>query len=480
MKKNHFYFFIISFLLFFPLVIAFGDGGMMIWPPMIELNQSAQNAIVGWNGSEEVMILSIDVESAGNITALRVIPLPSEPKISEGSFESFETLVSIMNEKRGAVDGYPMALEGEGETTAEPGIEIVFQEQIGAHSVTTVKVNDLNDFLDWVQDFAFGKGFEQKQISAGFKQGIDNYLKKEVNYFVFDVINADQKEVSIEPLVYRFESDFLYFPILISGISEISESSTQIDLFLITDKQVEFNDIPHDYYKDGWFYNYGHREAVSLTLLELESISLDVSDLFQSSVYVQKASIHKKLSDLNKDLMLFPSYLFDNGLTVGDRGEAVQALQKVLINEGVWESDVEATGYFGSITQTALKEFQQEHLSDFWSFEEQEGSGMLDTETQDYFQNLSLDIPYQEPEFSFDRNLYLGMRGDDVTALQEVLIGEGVWNRPDINATGYFGQITKTAVIEYQEKYASEILQPLGLTFGTGFVGVSTRAHLEL
>ena len=154
-------------------------------------------------------------------------------------------------------------------------------------------------------------------------------------------------------------------------------------------------------------------------------------------------------------------------------------MQKVLINEGLWESDVEATGYFGPITQTALKEFQQEHLSDFWSFEEQEGSGMLDAETQDYFQNLSLDIPYQKPEFSFDRNLYLGMRGDDVTALQEILIGEGVWNRPDINATGYFGQITKTAVIKYQEKYASEILQPLGLTFGTGFVGVSTRAHLE-
>lgn len=71
------------------------------------------------------------------------------------------------------------------------------------------------------------------------------------------------------------------------------------------------------------------------------------------------------------------------------------------------------------------------------------------------------------------------MKGDDVKALQEILIKEGVWERLDIGATGYFGLITKAAVIRYQEKYASEILEPLGLMKGTGFVGPSTLAHLE-
>ena len=71
------------------------------------------------------------------------------------------------------------------------------------------------------------------------------------------------------------------------------------------------------------------------------------------------------------------------------------------------------------------------------------------------------------------------MRGDDVEGLQKILIEEGVWNRLDIGATGYFGSITREAVIKFQEKHASDVLTPLGLTKGTGFVGPSTRSYLR-
>ena len=77
----------------------------------------------------------------------------------------------------------------------------------------------------------------------------------------------------------------------------------------------------------------------------------------------------------------------------------------------------------------------------------------------------------------FGRNLKVGTRGDDVRLLQQLLLKEGVY--PEGVVTGYFGALTKAAVIRFQEKYVSAILVPAGLTKGTGFVGASTRRKLE-
>jgi peptidoglycan hydrolase-like protein with peptidoglycan-binding domain len=79
--------------------------------------------------------------------------------------------------------------------------------------------------------------------------------------------------------------------------------------------------------------------------------------------------------------------------------------------------------------------------------------------------------------FQFTDNLTVGSRGEQVTELQELLIKEGVY--PEAMVTGYFGPLTKAAVIRFQEKYSSEVLTPVDLTQGTGFVGSSTRKKLN-
>ncbi|MBI5414197.1 fibronectin type III domain-containing protein [Candidatus Peregrinibacteria bacterium] len=77
----------------------------------------------------------------------------------------------------------------------------------------------------------------------------------------------------------------------------------------------------------------------------------------------------------------------------------------------------------------------------------------------------------------FTRNLRVGSKGDDVKALQQILINEGVF--PKGKVTGSFDIKTKIAVIKFQNKYTSEILTPMGLKKGNGIVAEKTRAKLN-
>lgn len=71
------------------------------------------------------------------------------------------------------------------------------------------------------------------------------------------------------------------------------------------------------------------------------------------------------------------------------------------------------------------------------------------------------------------------MDSQDVRCLQQFLINQGSNIYPEGLITGNFLTLTQTAVIRFQEKYASEILKPLGMERGTGFVGAMTRAKIN-
>lgn len=83
-----------------------------------------------------------------------------------------------------------------------------------------------------------------------------------------------------------------------------------------------------------------------------------------------------------------------------------------------------------------------------------------------------------------ERNLRLSDRGEDVQLLQRVLNAD---IRTQVAASGpgapgeettYFGKLTMQAVVKFQDLNAENILAPIGLTKGTGFVGTMTRGYL--
>ncbi len=84
----------------------------------------------------------------------------------------------------------------------------------------------------------------------------------------------------------------------------------------------------------------------------------------------------------------------------------------------------------------------------------------------------------KERAFSFEKDLTKGSQGTEVEELQKCLA-----DLPDVypekEITGYFGDKTKVAVINFQEKYKEEILEPWGLESGNGKVKESTREKLN-
>jgi len=85
----------------------------------------------------------------------------------------------------------------------------------------------------------------------------------------------------------------------------------------------------------------------------------------------------------------------------------------------------------------------------------------------------------------FTGNLKEGAVGQEVKCLQIVLNLDPVTVIAKIGAgspgkeTNEFGKLTNAAVINFQQKYTAEILKPVNLKKGNGFVGKLTRSKLN-
>lgn len=114
----------------------------------------------------------------------------------------------------------------------------------------------------------------------------------------------------------------------------------------------------------------------------------------------------------------------------------------------------------------ALLSKLREHLA---GLDEEEGEDVAGAE------KVELEISCEAVE----SDLRVGMESEEVTCLQEFLKSQGEEVYPEGLVTGYFGPLTRAAVIRFQEKHQEEILAPWELEQGTGFVGRTTREKIN-
>ncbi len=284
-------------LLALPAVAA--DMGF-VPPGGVSVYEPGQKAIVAWNGEREVLILSVDIQASENSWALELLPLPSRPDDPEnGSFDSFLKVQDLLNaymfnvytEKEGSV---PLDAEN---------FEVVFQENIGAHSIVIVRASSASQLVDFSENLLENKGLTQEVSWENLENLVAGYLERDINYWVLDLIDLSDYLKSREPIIYTFESDYLYFPL---EISSLASGETEITLFTLTEDSLDAGEIENAGFSIASFAAGGENVLVEIEVDEndLNQISPKVAELFEGGARLTTLTYEGPLGDLKRDLIL--------------------------------------------------------------------------------------------------------------------------------------------------------------------------------
>jgi hypothetical protein len=221
--------FICAPLFIFPSPSHAGQALIPMTDEYVYLTQSRQEIIAAWGGTDEVLILTAEIAASRKTPAIRFIALPARPTVERADREVLKRLGALLTEKAPRIG---VIVNGRNTNkSTEIGVEFISETTIGSHDIVIVRIESFEDFEQSVTDLMTREGIDNPAPRIEKHRAIvSDYLSRNINYFVFDVVHADEKRAATDPVVLRFKTDCLYVPLAISsGTSGISA----VDLFLI-------------------------------------------------------------------------------------------------------------------------------------------------------------------------------------------------------------------------------------------------------
>jgi hypothetical protein len=275
---------------------VYADRGMIPVDPEVSVYEPGQKAILAWNGHEEIMILSTDVSSSQQTLVLEILPLPSKPTVEAGSFRSFEEIQNLIWNEGLNILTYDSKNEARSGT-----VEVVFHEEIGAHNITVVKASNASELSSWMNNFMEDSGVNDAVSLGNFESAVEDYMHRGFSYYVLDLITVSSEERSVDPILYKFNSDFLYYPLVIT--SPIG-GDTEITLFILTEEKIDGDNFP--FQKAQYRVTEGERKPIEFVLSkgDLSKIDLRIGEIFEYKAWLTVLKFDGEVSSLNKDLMI--------------------------------------------------------------------------------------------------------------------------------------------------------------------------------
>ncbi|MCX6872491.1 MAG: DUF2330 domain-containing protein [Verrucomicrobia bacterium] len=206
------------------------DMGSIPFKKGVRIVEPNQDAIIAWNGKEQLLYLQTTLGASEETKILEVMPLPSKPKVEAtdiGVFTRCKSLLPrvVVRDSGGADPFGPFSGPAE-----IPAARVVERKMIGAHDIRTVELLDAERFSAWVTA-EFGAANEGLEVPAPLLAVISDYAKDGYKWFLFDVVDVKQEAAKKTPLRIRFETDKLYYPM---RITRTEKGHTTVSLSILT------------------------------------------------------------------------------------------------------------------------------------------------------------------------------------------------------------------------------------------------------
>ncbi|MFH2054768.1 MAG: DUF2330 domain-containing protein [bacterium] len=270
------------------------DRGSVPFDTTVEIYEPHQRALIAWNGTEQIMIMSTDLRASKNTKVLEILPLPSRPDVTEADVEIFRKVTNLINKK--LAEQPKTREEEEGRVQPDFAGTLIFYKQIGVHEISLTHANDKNRFVEWANSYLRSLGVESPSIPEALTEVIQQYIEDGYSWFAFDVVSLGPELTTSDAVQYRFKTDALYYPL---RITRTETGYTRIDLQVITSLRLkQFPALHPD--RVALLH-----EPVELNTFELREISPEIDELLNNpaSCILRLWQIQGTLSGFRQDLI---------------------------------------------------------------------------------------------------------------------------------------------------------------------------------
>jgi hypothetical protein len=289
---------LMKYFVFFLLlsISVYADRGSIPFEPDVQIFEPTQRAMIAWNGTEEILLLSTDMNASDSTEVLEVLPLPAEPVVKKGDIEVFRKATELINGKISEQHLLINKRDGGKERAPKVAGEITFHEKIGAHDISVAHVLGKDDFVSWVEKYLDSVGVKNPIIPEGLKKVVEEYLEEKFSWFVFDVVSLDKELKTNDAIQYRFKTENLFYPV---KIMSTEEGYTSMELLILTPELLRnFSGIPLDK------INLLH-QPITITSDELRDLNEEMSELLgnKEEMKLRIWEITGIISSFTKDLI---------------------------------------------------------------------------------------------------------------------------------------------------------------------------------